>query len=192
MPVATDPETLNELLLQDDEAFVRAAYTFVLGREVDPTGLTNFLLHLRQGQSKEQVIAALASSEEARTKGRVTPVLVKLLALQAPPPPCRLCNWVRRVLAGALEPLLQQLRAIDNRLYRLEMATLERPVAGPVAADLDKPPAAPARRVISLEYDSADQLFTALRRWVRASPEAAPLGKRPESANVARHDSRSA
>ena len=54
------------MMALDDEAFVKQAYLRLLGRGVDPQGLSSYLQELQQGVSRAEVYQALASSEEAQ------------------------------------------------------------------------------------------------------------------------------
>ena len=184
------PQSVDELLLLDDEAFVRAAYALVLGRHADESGLNSFLRQVRQGVSKERVIVTLANSDEARSRGGAAPMLAGLLTMHAPASGCRLCRLIRRLLADALEPLLQQLRALDNRLYRLEQSTLKHASQRPsTAADAEvAAPPPPPKRLIALDHASADQLFASIRSWVRNAPEAVSLRQRPDPVAVPNHE----
>src|SRR4029079_2711655 len=59
--------SVKELLKLSDVDFVRGAYLTLLGREVDPTGLSSNLESLRIGRSDRlSVLHALSQSEEAR------------------------------------------------------------------------------------------------------------------------------
>lgn len=53
---------------EDDEAFVRRAYVAVLGREADGPGLAAQLAALRAGTPREEIVLALAESDEHRAQ----------------------------------------------------------------------------------------------------------------------------
>ena len=61
---------INEIIIYDDYDFVENAYIRVLGRPADKAGLNMFLTNLNSGHmSKENVLRALAVSEEGKQKG---------------------------------------------------------------------------------------------------------------------------
>jgi hypothetical protein len=60
---------LARLLESGDEAFVRDAYRLLLGREPDPRGFHEYLEQLAAGASRMRLLAAMAQSDEARTRG---------------------------------------------------------------------------------------------------------------------------
>jgi hypothetical protein len=60
-PSAAD---LDELLVLQDERFLRAAYRLFLGREADPEGFHAYLEQLRGGVARLEVVALLALSRE--------------------------------------------------------------------------------------------------------------------------------
>lgn len=68
---------IAELVMLADEEFLREAYRFVLGREVDASGLQGYQAKLAGGASKERVLADLARSNEARDRF-APPVLLNL------------------------------------------------------------------------------------------------------------------
>jgi GT2 family glycosyltransferase len=77
-PSATDSGTprvtearLHELLALEGEAFVREAYVSFLRRAPDATGLSSYVAELRSGVDKADIVRALLSSAEARSKGVV-------------------------------------------------------------------------------------------------------------------------
>jgi Domain of unknown function (DUF4214) len=60
------------VLAQGAEAFVRAAYIYVLGRSVDPTGLKHYVRLMRGGAlSPLRLLKALAESDEFRSRPRL-------------------------------------------------------------------------------------------------------------------------
>ena len=125
MTTPNPPLTAQALLALGDEDFVRQAYLLVLGREADPGGRDNYLGAVRGGADKAQLVAQLALSDEGQQRHVSVPGLDTLLQAQPPigPPPL-LQRVMRRLLAPlrgpSPEPLERALRAIDNRLYRME------------------------------------------------------------------------
>ena len=177
--------SIDELLALGDDDFVSAAYRSVLDRAVDGDGLRNYLAQVRRGVSKERILAELAASPEGRAKAVPLPGLPQLLAEHGPRPRCRLCRLLRRLVADAIEPLLQQLRILDNRLYRLERATATIKLTGPVAADgphaavvaTNATPARPSvlAQTMALDGHGVGEIFADLTRRARGSAEAAQL-----------------
>jgi GT2 family glycosyltransferase len=66
-----DAAALKRLLALDGEAFVREAYGCLLRRAPDEAGTAQYLAELRAGVAKAQLVRALATSGEARSKGVV-------------------------------------------------------------------------------------------------------------------------
>ena len=125
MTTQNPPLTAQALLALGDEEFVRQAYLLVLGREADPGGLDNCLVAVRSGADKAQLVAQLALSDEGRQRHTTVPGLATLLQALPPMGPTPLMQRVMRRLLAPLrgpsqEPLERALRAIDNRLYRME------------------------------------------------------------------------
>ncbi len=65
---SSSPQAFNDLLALHDEAFVRAAYRTLLGREADNDGLGHYHARLRAGCGKAKIIWALTQSDEGRRK----------------------------------------------------------------------------------------------------------------------------
>jgi Domain of unknown function (DUF4214) len=61
--------TLEDILAEDDEDFVAAAYLALLKRRPDAIGGTAYLKDLRSGKSKLQILYELHSSDESRHVG---------------------------------------------------------------------------------------------------------------------------
>lgn len=199
IPTAIDkPLTLDELLLLDDEPFVRAAYQTLLGRPVDDSGLRNYIGQVRRGVAKEEIITELVRSPEGRARGLdATPGLQPLLTAQEHQLRCRWCRVIRRLLANALAPLLTQLRVIDNRLYRLERMALAvplpahaavpaQPLPGPGAPSVANDGSLLARPII-LDNRESEAQFEALAQRLLLSSEAASLRRGRVSAQRAQH-----
>lgn len=66
--------------VSSDDEFLRAAYSTLLSRDVDPSGLVNYLAQLYSGTSRAQVIVELATSAEGQASGHVLHGLDALLA----------------------------------------------------------------------------------------------------------------
>ena len=77
------PASVSELLLiSGEEKFLRAAYQHVLHREVDPSGLENYLRKLAGRCSREQVVYELATSSEGREADSSLPGLTELVRVR--------------------------------------------------------------------------------------------------------------
>ncbi|HWW20445.1 MAG TPA: DUF4214 domain-containing protein, partial [Steroidobacteraceae bacterium] len=57
---------VKDLLTLEGEAFVRAAYLTLLGREPDPGGLGNYVRELNAGVRKLAILSKLRNSDEGR------------------------------------------------------------------------------------------------------------------------------
>jgi len=126
MNESTPSETLIlEALFQlHDEAFVRGAYEAILGRTPDPGGLDNYLAQVRAGILKAHIVAELADSPEGRIKAVELPGLRSAIAAYRKRAPTLLTRLFRKLASASIEPAERQLRAIDNRLYRIEQYLL--------------------------------------------------------------------
>jgi Domain of unknown function (DUF4214) len=115
--------SVDDLLHLDDQHFIHQAYLSVLRRPADPSGFAVYLKQLRSGADKEQLIASLATSAEAKlvTEPPLTglPELVERAQRNRPP------LWLkalRRALAQLLQPLMNQQAASEQRLHDLSAA----------------------------------------------------------------------
>lgn len=111
----------------EDQAFIKAAYLVLLGREVDPEGLENYTALLRTGMRKAAIVCVLATSDEGRQRlGQREPAgLAELLraerARQHPTTIQRL--WRRLIGPAAFDDALEmqrELRVAVNRNYLIE------------------------------------------------------------------------
>jgi hypothetical protein len=119
--------TVEDLLNLHDESFVHNAYLCVLRRPADPGGFASYLKQLRQGTDKEQLLAALATSTEGTCVSTEAlpglPQVVESAVRNRPPLWLRV---VRRLLAQALKPVLNQLHTSNQRLHELNTNTQAR------------------------------------------------------------------
>jgi hypothetical protein len=76
---STEPSGVQDLLLLDDDDFLRAAYRVLLEREPDPEGRSIYSDLVRSGVSKMYVIRELYRSPEASTKSIRLPGLARAL-----------------------------------------------------------------------------------------------------------------
>jgi GT2 family glycosyltransferase len=70
---------LESLLALDGRAFVEQAYTTLLERPADKSGLTNYLSQLELGTPKVELLHALASSDEGRARNVDLPGLNRMV-----------------------------------------------------------------------------------------------------------------
>lgn len=109
------PHSVQDLLTLFDEAFVQACYRLVLGREADGPGLATHLALLRQGVAKEQLIIAMAGSEEGRLAARPVAGLDELVRQASEVPTGLRGRVVRRLAAEAGTLSRQDLASVENR-----------------------------------------------------------------------------
>ena len=64
-----------------DEAFVRAVYRMLLGREADESGLNHYLNFLRNGSRRVDILYSIANSDEARNRNANIPPSIKEIIL---------------------------------------------------------------------------------------------------------------
>lgn len=128
-PAARATPDVQSLLALGDEAFVRQAYLLLLGREADEGGLDNYLARVRSGDHKARLLVQLALSDEGRQRHVKVPGIDALIAEHAVRPVPLVQRVVRKLLrplrGPSQEPLEQSMRAIDNRLYRMEQLLVE-------------------------------------------------------------------
>jgi hypothetical protein len=74
---------LARLLACDEEAFVTEAYRALLGRDPDPRGMRDRLEQLAAGSARMAVLAGIADSAEARSRGPIHRALAELVIAQA-------------------------------------------------------------------------------------------------------------
>jgi hypothetical protein len=92
--------SVNDLIaISGDEFFLRAAYFNLLGRGIDPEGLSNYIFQLARGCSREQVVFELATSPEGHQAGSSLPGLADLLRKQPTVAPLPEVNHVDHLLA---------------------------------------------------------------------------------------------
>jgi GT2 family glycosyltransferase len=122
VPLQKNQLALTELLAKEDAEFVDAAYRVILGRRHDPSGFANYLSQLRDGQRKEDIIFELCTSDEGKQRNADKSIYAQSIAQSKRRPRV----W-SRLLQGpvllALERIERAIRANQNRLYRLEVAT---------------------------------------------------------------------
>lgn len=188
------PSSVATLLTQGDETFVRNAYLTLLGREADPSGLDNYLVLVRSGVDKAEIVATLARSDEGQQRTPTLPGLAGFLAEQSTPP----AGWARRTARKLLRPwretpsdtVTKHLRIVDNQLKRVEallvsqgadlsalrgeLAQLSITMGSPVAGGaVTNPPTVPTTLspAVPLPRQAptrVDQIYRGLRRmWIR-------------------------
>ena len=80
----TVPASLDELLTLHDARFVRAAYLGLLGRPADAAGLKSYVDLLARGVPREQLIVALAESDEGRRNPSPLPGMTAFVEMHRP------------------------------------------------------------------------------------------------------------
>jgi hypothetical protein len=114
----------DQLLVLYDEAFVRSAYLNVLGRQPDPAGLASFLLQTRKGVDREQLIAALALSDEGRALPMERlPGLRDLLQRAQRNRPSIFRRAIRRLNTISNGPIFNRLEALEHQVIALTSQT---------------------------------------------------------------------
>jgi chaperonin cofactor prefoldin len=106
--------TIEELLSLYDTSFVECAYWTILGRKVDPSGLRNYLIQVRKGVSKGQIVAELVQSSEGRARAIELPGITELLQAHKPRSRTWLGRLFRRTASQAHQELEMQLRSLEN------------------------------------------------------------------------------
>ncbi len=178
--------SVAQLLQHGDIEFVQLAYLALLGREVDDSGLANYLQQLRAGADKSGILVELALSLEGRSR----PVKMQGLAelkeharSRSPSPRARLLRRVVRLFHVPDESLERGWRVVDNHLHRIdavlvrqgqEIASLRAelskfesqarvqpsPATDPAA---EVPAAPPATRFVRVAPPRAQNLLASLR-----------------------------
>ena len=118
MPQSFD--NVDQLLTLDDAAFVTGAYRSILKREPDPNGFAGYVAQLRAGVAKERIVVAIATSEEGRASEATLPGIDALCLGFPERPRSGVSRLVHRLRGTAAEHLAGQVRAVDNRLSRIE------------------------------------------------------------------------
>jgi hypothetical protein len=109
--------SLDAMLGMHGEAFVRAAYTQILGREPEPSGLSNYLSLLRAGVSNLAILKALSESGEARARNVEFPGLREAIASYRKAQRKTLFGWYHRQVMGVASDLPRD-RELRSMLYR--------------------------------------------------------------------------
>lgn len=148
-------KTLAELLDHSGEAFVRAAYVTLLGREPDPDGLDLYLDRLARNPHRELVIAALAASDESR---RFAPGLPGLQ---------RLVRTARRFRTPVVRPLAR-LCGLDALVYRRVIASAARSAQAP--NDVDQSMAHSVRTPTAAESPALLEMVREPNRSIDSAP----------------------
>jgi FkbM family methyltransferase len=114
--------------IEDDVAFLHAAYRAILGRAAEPAGVESHLQALRKDASREEILLRMAGSPEAKARARKlvligTPVEVLLAGLEAAPAEKPAAASVPPVELGDLPtigPNADFVRAVYLRMFRRE------------------------------------------------------------------------
>ena len=116
--------TLDELLICNDQQFVRCAYQTLLNREPDAEGLGYYLGRLRIGFSKLWILAQIRSSQESKARAPTLPWLDDAITRyrRGKYP---LIGWIFRRGRDSEDDhpveskLERKLRSIENQIYML-------------------------------------------------------------------------
>jgi uncharacterized coiled-coil protein SlyX len=126
----------DDLLRLNGRAFVSMAYLAILKRSADDGGMRTYLRDLSQGQTKAEVLLALAQSGEAAALGGPAVDVTPLLAAQQREQESRLAqaeNALHRIefaIADLHFVMEQQHRALSEQIARLHDISA-RPVVTP-------------------------------------------------------------
>jgi Domain of unknown function (DUF4214) len=119
--------SLQELLAHHDESFVYCAYATLLGRLPDAIGLEYYVNRVRVGHSKKHLLAQIYLSrkcqERIKNNAKLATALSAYKWLSYPligVTICRLGFWIDH------SEVQNQLRALDNQIYRLSREGAQR------------------------------------------------------------------
>lgn len=122
--VGGGPELADLMGITDPETFVTAAYRRALGRDPDPAGRDHHLAQLRAGKARDELLRALASSEEA--KGRGIAFTWQGKPLLSVSQPSRARSILARLRGGSSDANLQLgLERLWRAEHRLEQSMAE-------------------------------------------------------------------
>ncbi len=119
---STDPyvraASVQELLLLHDVVFINSAYWAVLGRQPDQSGRADYLGQLRAGTAKEEILVALARSDEGKRAAATLIGLDKVVAAHEVSRFSLPQRIVRRLLKGTSADLERNFRRLENLMVR--------------------------------------------------------------------------
>jgi hypothetical protein len=119
---STDPyvraASVQELLLLHDVVFINSAYWAVLGRQPDQGGRADYLGQLRAGTAKEEILVALARSDEGRRVAATLNGLDKILAAYRASRFSLPQRIMRRLLKGTSADLERSFRRLESLMVR--------------------------------------------------------------------------
>jgi hypothetical protein len=115
IPARAPEASVAYLLTLFDLAFVRGAYAVLLGREPDPGGLAMYLVKVRAGVSREEIIVGIATSEEGRSKSLKVEGLTDLTARTH----TKARRFLRRLFGRSETANVRHLRSVENRLVAI-------------------------------------------------------------------------
>jgi hypothetical protein len=110
--------TVQELLLLHDVVFVNSAYWAVLGRQPDQSGRADYLAQVRAGTAKEEILVALARSDEGRRVAAPLSGLDKVIAAFEASRFSLPQRIVRRLFKGTSADLERNFRRLENLMVR--------------------------------------------------------------------------
>jgi lipopolysaccharide biosynthesis protein len=111
----TQINSLDDLLVFHDEAFVHAAYRVILGRDPDTEGFKHYLNLVRQGVNKLEILSQLRASKEGRKYNAKLAGLNKIPKWNL----WRGLSYIGSTLKWQFIENAKKLRAIENQLFIL-------------------------------------------------------------------------
>jgi hypothetical protein len=108
---------VDHLMALHDEAFVDAAYHFLLGRAPDPDGRAFYLAQIRSGHPKDWMLAKLRLSREGQERAVDLPGLELAISREVKAHRSKALWLSRKLGAGrSLEEHERKLRAVENQI----------------------------------------------------------------------------
>lgn len=150
VPVDGAPPSIEALLSQQDEAFVRVAYAALLKREPDPGGMRHYLADIRKGEDPLAVVDNLRISPEGRLrKAHIRGLDAAVLRYRAHRLPL-LGHLVRLASAPARRGTLRRkLTAVQTQLELISRSIAE-PMDGAAELSMIAPAMRPALTAVAL------------------------------------------
>jgi methyl-accepting chemotaxis protein len=117
-PGGSELPGLDQLLVLDNEDFVRAAYARLLGRDPDPEGLRFYAAELLRGVDKLDLLERLSLSDEARLRGTGRLEGLREAIDQRRHQAGKWQRAVRQLSGAHYDAIARQIRGIDQTLRR--------------------------------------------------------------------------
>ncbi|MEG3178427.1 DUF4214 domain-containing protein [Sphingomonas sp. RB3P16] len=183
-----DINHVNQLLMLNGASFVEQAYRQFLKRSPDRGGREHFLARLRNGDSKEMIVHAIASSPEARTMRSTLDGMSEFnerferskKAAKSSPGAEQIGRSLNRMEFGfgqSQDKILERLGAIEATLEDLQRAAVNTIIvasSGPATATSDRPEAKVSikRGVALADFKAPADFILDLQGKIRNSAEA--------------------